>query len=158
MGLPDKLSRLELQNVAGDTLCNNLKLVLRAYKRPAKRAQVTRRSKDFSATPSTTAFSALLPELNDFKFCCQALTVKNQYISGYVAEVMELWERNVKHTKMDVAAKTTSGGHGKKRVTAAGKRIVALEDQLVESNRAHVRLVDVATHSKASVVKAPADC
>lgn len=68
---------------------------------------------------STALLSALLAEQNDFKNRCEGLYLENQCVSGLVAEVKDLWETMTNREKADAAAKPSSKGRRKKRVTIA---------------------------------------
>lgn len=49
--LTNELSRVNLQKVVGTTVSDDLKSVVGAYERPAKRVKMTRQCEDSSTTP-----------------------------------------------------------------------------------------------------------
>lgn len=153
----DELGRVKWQNTAGDTVSDDLKTGTRACERPAKRVKMTCLCKDFSTTPSTAAFQAVLAGQDDFKNHCEALKPENQCIHGLAAETMKLQERIADSDMTDSAAKTTSKGCGKKRATAASRRGVLLEAELAKAKAAHVRLVEFAARSELGAIEARAD-
>lgn len=57
----------------------------------------------------------------------------------------------------NAASKTAPKGRGKKRATAANKRVATLETELVDAKTLHLRLVQVATRSEADFNKARTD-
>lgn len=59
--------------------------------------------------------------------------------------------------KTDATAKTAPKGCGKKRATAADRRVIALEAELADAKAAHVRRVDVFERSDADATNAQAD-
>lgn len=79
--LTGNLSRVKSQSAAGYTVPYYLKSVAVAFNSQAKPTKVARWCKDYSATPSLTAFSAHCSERDEFRNVCKVLALANQRMS-----------------------------------------------------------------------------
>lgn len=73
------------------------------------------------------------------------------------AEARELRDKVAALKEIDVAAKNTSKGRGRKRATAASKREAAIESELARGKTSHARQVDAVPQCKANGEKAQAN-
>lgn len=108
--LSEKLNRMKTQNAADPTVVNDQKSVAGGCERPNKRAVMARQCKESSTTPSTAAFSALLADREDYKNCCEALTIENHCIPGLASEAKKLNKKLAKLEKVDTASKAMPRG------------------------------------------------
>lgn len=150
------LSRVNSQNADEATVLNDLESVAENCKRADIRATVTRQCNELSITPSTAAFSAQIAEWEDYKNRCEVFTLKNQCISSLAAEAKKLRTILPDHEKTEAALKTAPNGRGKKRATAADRRMATLETKLASTEASFARLVDFDTCYKCLASKAQA--
>lgn len=76
---------------------------------------------------------------------------------GFAAEAKELREKLADRENVDAASKSAPKRRGKKRATAAEKRMAALNTELADAKALHLQIVEVATRSTADANKARAD-
>lgn len=74
-----------------------------------------------------------MAERDDYRNCCEALTLERQCILRLAAEAEELREKSADRERADAALKTAPKGGGKKRATAADKRVAILRTKLANA-------------------------
>lgn len=75
--------------------------------RSNKRARVVRQCKESATVSSTVAFSALLLELEKYKYRCEALTIETRCTSRLASKAEELRKKLARVQKVDSASKNT---------------------------------------------------
>lgn len=83
--------------------------------------------------------------------------MENQDVVALATDAKELREKSADYGETDTLTKAGSNARGSTRTTATDKWVVVFEVELASAKNVHVRLVDIATQSKADAAKASAD-